>query len=152
MQKKDCIERAHLPSRCTNGGTDVEPVARTLGDPSQDFELLAQRLFDLVSDERDGLNGDHSTEWTAFSSLVGSESTNRLLGILATCAITGCDVHLISKADAILRHVADDERMPKPFEWARQFLATSPPDIIAVLVFESSNKLLCLDGTLRPAC
>jgi hypothetical protein len=150
MEKKDDSligQHGQVPNI---GRASAQPLTRPSLTASGDFQAIAQHWFDLAEDERNGqLEGDGNSHWTGLTWGSSGHSPERLLGILAACAIDGCDVHFVSETDCILRHIAEDEPVPARFEWARQHLAACGPEIVAVLVFESANQLMCLDGTLR---
>ena len=150
MEKKESVRIRQQSLRQDRDSVFAQPVKPSESTATRDFETIAQRWFDLADDERDDLKCEGAPDWTGLACAPDSGAPpERLLGILAACAIEGCDVHFISEAETILRHLAKDDPIPSAFQWARQYLAASGPDVVAVLVFESRNQLLCLDGTLR---
>lgn len=74
-----------------------------------------------------------------------------LLGAMGSCAITGCDVHLLNLAGMYIRHFAPSEEIPHGFEKARVFLnATQIAPAIGVLVYSDRLELLYANGRSEP--
>jgi hypothetical protein len=108
----------------------------------------ADAMFDLAATERESHVAPSKV--SGWSSETLQQAGDRLLGIVAVCAIPGCDIHFITPADEVLRHVGAEEGVASPFARSRAYLRACDADVIAVVVFESKNLVLSLDGTLRP--
>ncbi len=119
--------------------------------------VLADRCFDLVADEREGLKDQGTRALVQAVQAVqalqaakpAAAAADLLLGVLGECAITGCDVHYLTPAIEILEHVKRGAGILPEFTEAREYLQTPEDDVVAVLVFESGCMLLCSDGSLR---
>ena len=125
--------------------------ATTYGAPAAHAAALvrvADALFDLTSSEREGATLPDEVAFLDFVSMLPSEE--RLLGIVAACAIPGCDIHFVTVGGQILNHVGHTEALPPAFAPARALLLDAGADVVAVAVFETKLQFLCLDGSLRP--
>jgi hypothetical protein len=123
---------------------ETNAVRSPSSEPDPGLSDLANSCFDVRAAEQAGdLPPDLSCSTWEVPFL------GRLRGILAQCAIPGCDVHYVTREMQILEHVPEGAITPLEFAAARQFLRQAGPEVIAVLVFERSLEVLTLDGGMN---
>jgi hypothetical protein len=150
MEKKP--ERVWNPSMAPSNAMAKKADLVTASHQSASQPLLqelADHWFDVAADERDSRLQVSTALVSGLLPAWVKGTGDRLLGILAACLIPGCDVHFITETEKILRHVRQSESLPKEFWSARDCLASSGSDVVAILVFESGIRPLTLDGALR---
>ena len=132
-----------LPMRSPSArGTLMQSVQKTASLTS-----VADAWFDLFLGERAGKRTDQGLDLPAF---LPSGGASRLLGILGRCQISGCDVHLLTVEQDILRHLERGAAAPPGFSDARDYLQSPHESAIAVVVYSDHADVLHVDGSVTP--
>ena len=74
---------------------------------------------------------------------------SKFIGIIARCKIQGCDIHALNNELEIIKHFQETESISEEFIKARELAQTIDETIIAILVFQTHNVLLHVNGRLE---
>lgn len=109
---------------------------------------LADLLFDLMHYEKDEKSSPLQVPQKTTATLKERDVDSTLIGVLARCAIEGCDVHKLTYPDFdIIEHYPEDEAVPEIFTEARTRINAMPQNTVAVLIFNDHMLFLRIDGT-----
>lgn len=154
MQPKKELEKTHNeqaenqyePDKSESPAIVVKNI-----DQSLKAEILAKRLLILeLKDDKDmdiHFLKDEST--LAELSMIGSDSESKFMGIIAKCKIDGCDIHMLNNDLEIIKHFHDAEPVDETFQKARDLAQIIDESVIAILVFNTHNILLHVNGSLE---
>lgn len=81
--------------------------------------------------------------------LITSKAESIFLGIVARCRIEGCDIHALNNELEIIKHFQESEKVEPDFQVARDLAKTIDESVIAIIVFNTHNVLLYVNGILE---
>lgn len=112
----------------------------------QHASTIADMCFDLWAGEKASARGVETAGslWAAVRAHAAGAS---LLGVLGKCQIPGCDVHILTMDQEIVRHLSVDSATPSGFTAARAYWRAPHDAAIAVLVYSDHADVVMLDGT-----
>lgn len=108
---------------------------------------IADLCFDLWLAEKSG-GKELEIVNTLVAALKPHAAVNGLLGVLGKCQISGCDVHVLTLQNEIVRHLALDAATPDGFSSARAYWQAPHAAAIAVLVYSDYSDVLLIDGSV----
>ena len=116
------------------------------------LSMVSNELFEIYLAERRDESVSEKPLTTTRKLLIkwASPGESRLLGVIGKCMIPGCDVHLLTLQQYVIRHFDLSSAIPDSFENARAYLKAPEDGVIAVLVYNDHMEVLMVDGTVRP--
>lgn len=142
-------DRAENPAEVSEANPQV--LAPKNLDPSQSAMVLARRLvaFELKDDHHMDCSFLKDPTTKAELDLVSQMLESKFIGIIARCKIQGCDIHALNNELEIIKHFQETESISEEFIKARELAQTIDETIIAILVFQTHNVLLHVNGRLE---
>lgn len=109
---------------------------------------VADACFDLASLEASGARGEPAPDLRRW--LLGAAGADQLLGVVGKCQIPGCDVHLMTIEQEVVRHLAQNDSTPTGFSDARSYWEAPHDGVVAVVVYADRMDAVLVDGGVVP--
>ncbi len=107
-------------------------------------EETAEEFSEMSAEE---LAEEIRQSFTEEFAAINQELKSRLLGVLSTCYISGCDCHAISPEGRILEHFKFNAPLPQGLEKGRRLLKQYP-DCTCVEVYGNCCRVVMSDSTV----